>query len=57
MEIIDNINRLLGDDFKHSILPGEKLRIAAACFSIHVYEALKDELERIDSPPVHLHYF
>ena len=57
MEIIDNINRLLGDDFKHSILPGAKLRIAAACFSIHVYEALKDELERIDSPTVHLHYF
>ncbi len=49
MEIIDNINRLLGDDLKHSILPGAKLRIAASCFSIYAYEALKDELERIDS--------
>jgi SNF2 family DNA or RNA helicase len=49
MEIIDNINRLLGDDLKHSILPGAKLRIAASCFSIYAYEALKAELERIDS--------
>ena len=37
MEIIDNINRLLGDDLKHSILPGAKLRIAASCFSIYAY--------------------
>jgi len=49
MEIIDNINRLLGDDLKHSILPGAKLRIAASCFSIYAYEALKAELERIHS--------
>jgi hypothetical protein len=49
MEIIDNINRLLGDDLKHAILPGAKLRIAASSFSIYAYEALKTELERIDS--------
>ena len=49
MEIIDNINRLLGDDLTHSILPGAKLRIAASCFSIYAYEALKAELEKIDS--------
>src|ERR1035438_7553215 len=49
MEIIDNINRLLGDDLKHSILPGAKVRIAASCFSIYAYEALKAELERIES--------
>ena len=43
MEIIDNINRLLGDDLKQTIKPGAKLKIAAACFSIYAYEALKHE--------------
>lgn len=49
MELIDNVNRLLGDDLKLSIMPGSKLRIAASCFSIYAFEALKEELERIDS--------
>ena len=49
MEIIDNINRLLGDDLKHSLAAGARLRIAASCFSIYAYEALKSELEKIDS--------
>ena len=30
MEIIDNINRLLGDDLKQTIKHGAKLRIAAS---------------------------
>jgi SNF2 family DNA or RNA helicase len=49
MEIIDNINRLLGDNLKQSITPGAKLKIAASCFSIYAFEALKAELEQIDS--------
>ncbi len=49
MEIIDNINHLLGDDLKKTITPGSKLKIAASCFSIYAYEALKTELEKIDS--------
>ena len=49
MEIIDNINRLLGDDLKRTMQPGAKLRIAASTFSIYAYEALKAELEKIDS--------
>ena len=49
MEIIDNINRLLGDDLKKTLVPGAKLKVAASCFSIYAYEALKAELERIDS--------
>ena len=49
MEIIDNINRLLGDDLKQVIQPGSKLKIAASCFSIYAFEALKAELEKIDS--------
>jgi hypothetical protein len=39
----------LGDDLKRTLTPGAKLRIAASCFSIHAYEALKTELEQIDS--------
>jgi len=49
MEIIDNINRLLGDDLKQALKPGSKLKVAASCFSIYAYEALKKELEKIES--------
>lgn len=49
MKIIDNINSLLGDDLKASIQPKAKLKIAASCFSIYAYEALKSELEKIES--------
>ncbi|MFO1177053.1 MAG: SNF2-related protein [Ottowia sp.] len=48
MEIIDNINRLLGDDLKQTLQPGAKLKVAASCFSIYAYEALKSELEKIE---------
>ena len=49
MEILDNINSLWGDDLKKSVASGQKLKIAASCFSIYAYEALKKELEKIDS--------
>lgn len=49
MKIIDNINSLLGDDIKASLHANSKLKVAASCFSIYAYEALKDELEKIDS--------
>jgi superfamily II DNA or RNA helicase len=49
MELIDNINRLLGDDLKGTLGPGTKLKIAASCFSIFAYEALKEQLEQVDS--------
>ena len=49
MEIIDNINRLLGDDLKEVLKPGSKLKVAASCFSIYAFEALKSELEKIES--------
>ncbi|TAL90238.1 MAG: ATP-dependent helicase [Candidimonas sp.] len=48
MELIDNINRLLGDDLKQTIKPGARLNIAASCFSMYAFEALKAELEKID---------
>ncbi|MCB4811931.1 hypothetical protein LG204_11455 [Methylovorus menthalis] len=49
MELIDNINRLLGDDLKKSLTPGARLKVAASCFSMYAYEALKAELEQIES--------
>ncbi|NMM14671.1 MAG: DEAD/DEAH box helicase family protein [Rhodoferax sp.] len=49
MKLIDNINELLGDDFKKSIKPGARLKVAASCFSIYAFEALKRELETVES--------
>jgi len=48
MEIIDNQTKLLGDDLKHEIKSGNKLRIAAASFSIYAFHELKNELENIE---------
>ena len=48
MELIDNINRLLGDDLKRTIEPGDRLKIAASCFSMYAFEALKEELDQLD---------
>lgn len=48
MELIDNISHLLGDDFKKTLRPGAKLKIAASCFSMYAFEALRSELEKID---------
>jgi SNF2-related domain len=47
MEIIDNITKLLGDNLKKTLLPDSNLKIAASCFSIYAFEALKAELEQI----------
>ena len=49
MKIIDNINTLLGDDLRATLGKGSKLKIAASCFSIYAYEALKSELSKVDS--------
>ncbi|WP_211212413.1 DEAD/DEAH box helicase family protein [Oceanimonas smirnovii] len=49
MNIIDNINQLLGDELKGTLTPGSRLKIAASCFSIYAYEALKKELSAIES--------
>jgi hypothetical protein len=49
MEIIDNVNRVLGDDLKQTIGRGSKVRIAASAFSIYAFEALRQELEAIDA--------
>lgn len=49
MKIIDNINTLLGDDLKVSLHSKSKLKIAASCFSIYAYQALKSELSKVES--------
>ena len=49
MELIDNINLLLGENLKEALRPHGKMKIAASCFSIYAYEALKAELEQIDT--------
>lgn len=48
MEIIDNVTKTLKDDLSANIAKGSKLSIAAACFSIYAYQALKKELSGID---------
>jgi len=47
MEVIDNLNRLLGDDIRATVSRGSKLRIAASTFSIYAFEALRKELEGV----------
>jgi SNF2 family DNA or RNA helicase len=49
MELIDNINRLLGDSFKDVLRSKSKVKIAASTFSIYAFEALRKELEKVDS--------
>lgn len=48
MRIVDNVNHLLGDDLKCTITPDSRLKIAASCFSIYAFEALRAELSGID---------
>ncbi len=49
MELIDNTNRLLGDSFKDVFHHGSKIKIAASTFSIYAFEALRKELENVES--------
>ena len=48
MEVINNTSKTLRDDLSVEIKEGSKLSIAAACFSIYAFQALKDELQGID---------
>lgn len=49
MKLIDNVNELLGDDMRRTVVPGSKLRVAASCFSIYAFAELKEQLESIES--------
>ncbi len=48
MDIINNTTHKLGDDLKTSLKRGDRLKVAASCFSIYAFEALKSELAKID---------
>lgn len=47
MEVINNIDKRLGDDLRMAFCRDAKVSIAASYFSIYAYEALKSELERV----------
>ena len=49
MKLIDNINALWGDDLKATLTPKSRLKVAASCFSIYAWEALKKELAAVES--------
>lgn len=44
MYIINNVEDLLGDDLKNTIKRDSRIPIAASCFSIYAYEALKKRI-------------
>ena len=46
-ETIDNRSKILGDDLKQEIKGGEKVRIAASCFSMYAFNELKEELSKV----------
>ena len=48
MEIINNIDKTLQEDLRAELHKGSKLSIAAACFSIYAFAALKKELKKLD---------
>jgi len=48
MQILDNVNQTVTHDLADTITKGNKLSIAAACFSIYAYQTLKKQLDAID---------
>ena len=49
MELFDNVTHLVKDDLQKTIGKDSRLSMAAACFSIYAFDALKKELSKIDS--------
>jgi SNF2 family DNA or RNA helicase len=47
-EMLDNVSKTVKDDLVVSINKGDRLSIAAACFSIYAYQALKKQLDGIE---------
>lgn len=48
MEAFNNMTKVVKDDLTKKIKTGSKVSIAAACFSIYAYQALKSELDKCD---------
>ncbi len=47
-EMFDNVSKTVKDDLVITIKKGDKLSVAAACFSIYAYQALKKQLDSVD---------
>jgi helicase domain protein len=47
-ELFDNTKNVVKDDLTQTIKKGDRLSIAAACFSIYAYSALKEQLDDIE---------
>lgn len=45
----NNITERVIDDLRQSLSSNSQISIAAASFSIYAYEALKEELEKVES--------
>ena len=48
IKIIDNVGTSLKDDLNDTIRRGDRVSIAAACFSIYAYKELKEQLDSIE---------
>ncbi len=46
--VFDNVTSIALDDMKKNIKKGSKVSVAAACFSMYAYDALKKQLNSID---------
>lgn len=55
METFNNTTKVVKDDLMKKIHSGSKLSLAAACFSMYAYQALKEELESCDELRFILH--
>ena len=49
MKIFNNVTETVKDDLQQTVGRGSRLSMAAACFSIYAFDALKKELSNIDS--------
>jgi len=46
-EMLDNVSRTVKDDLAKTVKKGDKLSVAAACFSIYAYQSLKRQFDDI----------
>ncbi|NEZ42604.1 helicase-related protein [Paenibacillus alvei] len=48
MKILNNTTEIVKDDLIKTIIPGSRISVAAACFSIYAYQELKKELQSVE---------
>jgi hypothetical protein len=49
LEVFNNTTKIVKDDLTQVIVPGSRISVAAACFSIYAYKELKTQLQKIES--------